>query len=203
MLYLQLKNKSFQKSSIDIWGKDKKFEDMGASFLDVDKDGDLDLYVASGGNEFEEDSPLLQDRLYLNNSGKFTNAQTRLPTMVSSNSCVVPGDFDKDGDLDLFVGGRLVPGQYPLPAKSTILENQNGKFKDVTNQVAPFLNKAGMVTAASWCDFSGDGNLDLVVVGEWMPIVLLENQNGQKLQKINLLRYTAKILMRMVNETLY
>ena len=179
-LFLQKVDFRFEKSTQGIWENEKVYEDLGATLFDVDGDKDLDLYVVSGGNEFEENAPELQDRLYINNGGgDFKLSSTGLPPMLSSGSCVVPGDFDQDGDLDLFVGGRLVPGKYPLPSKSYILKNDHGKFTDVTDEVAPMLQQAGLVTSAVWTDFNGDRSLDLVLVGEWMPITFLENRKAK------------------------
>jgi hypothetical protein len=180
-VYLSTQNGTFTKSStttLSTFEKDKEYEDLGAVFFDADGDADLDLYVVSGSNEFQEGSRYYQDRLYKNNGkGTFTDATNSLPKITSSGSCVVAGDYDKDGDLDLFVGGRVVPQKYPHPAQSYILNNEGGKFKDVTESIAPELQKRGMVTSAIWTDFDGDNDLDLMVVGEWMPITLFEN-NG-------------------------
>lgn len=165
------------------WEKDKAFEDIGATFFDADQDGDLDLYIVSGGNEFEKNSPLLADRLYLNKGdGKFIKLANALPEFYTSGSCVVPFDFDQDGDLDLFIGGRIVPGHYPLPPRSYLLENVTSenkiKFKDVTQKSAPEILHPGLVTSAVATDFDNDGDEDLVIVGEWMPISFFENNQG-------------------------
>ena len=165
------------------WEMDKESEDLGALFFDANSDGNLDLYVVSGGNEFERESPFLQDRLYLNTNGTFHKIGDALPTMRSSGSCVTPLDYDGDGDKDLFVGGRLDPAHYPLPGRSYLLENisENGKiqFVDVTKQKGPALEEPGMVTSAVATDFDSDGDEDLVVVGEWMPISFFENRAGE------------------------
>ncbi|MEI6051012.1 MAG: FG-GAP-like repeat-containing protein, partial [Bacteroidota bacterium] len=184
-LYLQKKNGSFELQVQSCFEMDKGCEDIGALFFDADGDKDLDLYVVSGGNEFSKESPELQDRLYLNNgAGIFTKATDRLPKMLTSGSCVEAGDIDNDGDLDLFVGGRLVAGSYPLAPGSYILEN-NGKgyFKDVTEQYNKSLMNPGMVTDAVWTDFNGDKQLDLIIVGEWMGIRAFQS-TGKNLTEI-------------------
>ncbi|WP_422350245.1 VCBS repeat-containing protein [Flagellimonas sp.] len=176
-------SEGFRKEEMDILNEDSAHEDMGIHIFDADNDGDNDIYMVSGGNEFSSDSHLLQDRLYVNDgTGNFEKSDSALPQMGSSGSRVHSLDYDKDGDLDLFVGGRLVPANYPLPANSYILENisEKGmpKFVDATPKVAPMLEKLGMVTDAVWSDFDGDGWTDLIVVGEWMPITVLKNDQG-------------------------
>ncbi|WPP50772.1 VCBS repeat-containing protein [Catalinimonas niigatensis] len=151
-------------------------EDMGALLFDADNDGDLDLYVVSGSYEFPPEHPVNQDRLYINNGrGRFQKSNTALPKLQGNGSCVRAADFDQDGDLDLFVGGRSVSGAYPLAPKSYILENQGGIFVDVSLQLYPPLEELGMITDALWTDFDQDGWVDLLVVGEWMPLTFLRN----------------------------
>src|SRR5680860_1293879 len=160
---------------------DSESEDVDALFFDADNDSDLDLYVVSGSNEFEIDAPELQDRLYLNNGkGGFKKNPTSLPPMAVSGSCVTADDFDNDGDQDLFVGGRGVPGQYPMSTRSYILENDGkGNFKDITVSVSSPLESPGLVTDAIWTDFNGDSKADLMLVGEFMAIRAFENTGGQ------------------------
>ncbi|MDT0690836.1 FG-GAP-like repeat-containing protein [Salegentibacter sp. F188] len=181
-IYFQDKNGFEKQIFVDI-DNDQQYEDLGALIFDADNDGDSDLYVVSGGNEFEKDSEWLQDRLYINEKGNFKKSATALPKMLTSGSRVYAEDFDKDGDLDLFVGGRLVPGNYPSPADSYLLKNNsqrgNPKFTNITPQAVPGLEKLGLVTSASWTDFDGDGWTDLIVAGEWMPITIFKNQKGR------------------------
>ncbi len=182
-LFIQKSNGRFKKSTSQPWKGDKETEDIAASFFDANGDGFKDLYVVSGGNEFLGENPLLMDRLYLNDGkGKFTKTTNVLPTMLTSGGVIAPYDYDDDGDFDLFVGGRLVPENYPTPARSYILENKkrdNGEFyyEDVTATIAPDLVKPGMVTSAVWVDFNNDKAIDLVVTGEWMPLLFLKNDN--------------------------
>jgi len=170
--FIHGKNGTFTKRKQACFEEDKASEDIGAAFFDADGDKDPDLYVVTGGNEFPKDSPELQDHLYLNDgNGNFTASLGQIPDMLTSGSCVKPGDIDNDGDLDLFVGGRLVPGSYPLAPRSYILENDGkGYFRDVTESYNRELLSPGMVTDAVWTDFNGDRQLDLIIVGEWMGI---------------------------------
>lgn len=183
VVYIQNEAGEFSKAPNTFSNEDVICEDMGAVFFDADGDGDNDLYIVSGGNERKVGSKILQDRLYVNDGkGNFTKNAGALPDMKDSGSRVKPGDYDGDGDLDLFVGGRVVSQAYPLPAKSTILRNdsENGeiKFTDVTQEIAPEFLKLGLVTDALWMDFNNDDKLDLVVSGEWMPVTFYENKNG-------------------------
>jgi hypothetical protein len=184
-LYLQKINGSFELQLQTCFDGDKECEDIGTLFFDADNDGDLDLYVVSGGNEFSKDSPELQDRLYINDGkGKFTRSAGRLPVMITSGSCVKPGDIDNDGDTDLFVGGRLIPMAYPFAPRSYILENDGkGFFNDVTEKYSKQLLNPGMVTDAVWSDFNGDGKPDLAIAGEWMRIRFFMNE-GKKFTEI-------------------
>ncbi|MEO5603444.1 MAG: VCBS repeat-containing protein, partial [Cyclobacteriaceae bacterium] len=155
-------------------------EDLGSLFFDADGDADLDLYIVSGSSEQVAEVNYYQDRLYKNDGeANFTLDPTALPRMFESGSCVVASDYDKDGDLDLFVGGRMHPGKYPLPGKSYLLRNDDGKFSDVTLDIASELQRIGMVTAALWTDFDNDGQIDLMVAGEWMPLTFFRNDNGR------------------------
>lgn len=154
-------------------------EDMGALFFDADSDGDSDLYVVSGGSQAADNNAVYQDRLYLNDGkGNFTRSQGLLPPTTSSGSCVVAVDFDHDGDLDLFRGGRVRVGSYPLPPNSYLLRNDNGRFTDVTDQIAPGLRQVGMVCAALWTDYDNDGWTDLMLAGEFMPPTLFKNEKA-------------------------
>ncbi len=177
-LYIQQADGSFKKSKRrQSWDNDREYEDTYALFFDANNNGHLDLYVASGGNHLSPASSMLQDRLYINmGDGRFVKEQEALPRMFTSTSVVKPGDFTGDGKTDLFVGGGFVPGNYPEPAASYLLQNQNGSFVNVTGQFAPELQKPGMITDAVWMDFSGNGRTDLVTTGIWLPIQFYENR---------------------------
>lgn len=174
VLYIQNKNGKFIKKQT--FNDDTIFEDVDAEFFDFDNDGDLDLYVASGGNEFEGNSSNYVDRLYENIQGKFIKRADFLPKNIHiSSSKIRIKDFNKDGYPDVFVGGRHTPHSYPTPTSSYILMNQKGTFIDITEQSAPELQSIGMVTDATWTDYDGDGDTDLIVVGEWMSPTIFEN----------------------------
>ncbi|GAB3335519.1 VCBS repeat-containing protein [Larkinella ripae] len=167
-------------------GETKPEEDMGALLFDADGDGDLDLYVASGGFESDANTAAYQDRFYANDGkGRFSLSALALPQNRISKSCVKAADYDRDGDLDLFVGGRVVPNQYPRPVSSFILRNDSKpgqpKFTDVTKTVAPGLQNIGLVCDALWTDTDNDGWPDLMLAGEWMPLTILKNAQGKKL----------------------
>ncbi len=163
------------------WDKDTACEDMGALFFDSDSDGDLDLYVVSGGVEYKPAAPNYQDRLYLNDGkGGYTRAGPGvLPPMVNSGGVIAGCDFDADGDLDLFVGSRVKPGEYPLGPPSHLLRNDGGKFTEVSAEVAPDLSAGGLVTSALWSDADGDGKTDLLLTHEWGPVRYLRNVDGK------------------------
>lgn len=184
-LFVQTKTGSFQKSNFQVFEEDINSEDLGVLFFDADNDSDMDLYVVSGGSDFAIDAPELQDRIYFNSgNGVFKKDGNALPQMYTSGSSVAAGDYDDDGDLDLFVGGRLTPGQYPTAPRSYILQNNGkGDFTDVTQEINPALLNPGMVTDALWTDFNGDGKVDLIVIGEFMGVRLFKNSNG-KLEEI-------------------
>ncbi len=157
-------------------------EDLGILFFDADGDGDQDLYIASGGNEGKLSTDQYRDRLYLNDgNGKFTYKKEALPDFLISSSCVKAADYDRDGDLDLFVGGLIIPEEYPKPAGSIILRNDskdNVTFTDVTRTVCPGLQNIGLVKDALWTDFDNDGLIDLMIAGEWMPVTFIKNTGG-------------------------
>ena len=175
-IYQQEPNGNFRIDSLAV----KDSEDVGLLLFDADKDGDLDLYCVSGSNEFGKDVRKYQDRLYKNNGkGKFQLDDKALPIIESSGSCVVTADFDSDGDLDLFVGGRVAPLLYPSAPRSYLLRNNGqGKFDDVTTNIGEGIDSVGMVTDALFTDFDNDGAKDLIVVGEWMPVTMFRNEKG-------------------------
>jgi len=179
MLTIQQADGTFQETHLS----DKTFEDMGALFFDADSDGDQDLYVVSGGSAHKSGNPLYQDRIYQNNgSGLFSRIEA-LPKSFVSGSTVTSADYDKDGDLDLFVGGRVRPGEYPMQPESILLKNESTAdgllFKKDDQPVSEVFKNLGMVTSALWTDFNNDSWLDLIVVGEFMAIRCFQNDSGR------------------------
>lgn len=180
--FIQRPNGQFDKTELLESPKstESKGEELGSLFFDADQDGDLDLYLVHGGYEFDQSDSCYQDKLYFNENGRFVLAANALPTFLSSGSCVKAADYDRDGDLDLFVGGRVLPNLYPKPVSSYLLQNDGtGKFSIVNDQVATSLNDLGMVCDALWTDFDNDGWQDLLIAGEWMPLQFLKNEDGQ------------------------
>lgn len=180
-LFIQKANNRFEKSA-GPWAADAASEDVQAQFFDADGDGDLDLYVVSGGNEYDADAPEYQDRLYINDGkGNFARSTDALPVMLHSKLALAIADFDRDGDLDIWVGGMYVPGAFPTAARSYLLRNDSKtgsvKFTDITDQY-PFLMTPGAVTAAAWADINGDGYPELILAGDWMPVQIIANNKG-------------------------
>lgn len=183
-LLLQQEGGGFRNSQTDFWKSQSIYEDTGAAFFDFDGDGDPDLYVASGGNENRTDKKRMQHRLYINDGkGVFSLTEHVLPEIYVSGKVVKPFDYDDDGDLDLFIGGRFIIGQYGQPPDSYLLINESGIFEDATDRLAPEFRKLGMVTDAVWSDYNNEGKADLIVVGEWMPVTVFTNQNERLLKE--------------------
>lgn len=160
------------------FAQDEGYEDAGIAFADVDSDGDQDLMIASGGNQNKTGSPFLQPRIYINNGkGIFERDINRFPPVSVNASCVKILDFNGDGYPDIFIGGRSIPGQYGAIPQSYIFQNDHTSFRDVTSDVAPDLKNIGMVTDAVWADIDNDNKMELVVVGEWMPVTIFKNEN--------------------------
>lgn len=178
-LLVQRANGRFEHLASPAFEADREMEDTDALFLDSDNDGDLDLFVCSGGTERPAGDPIYQDRLYLNDGhANFTRSIAALPPRSCSTGSVAAHDVDGDGDLDLFVGGRVTPGRYPEPPESRLMRNDSGHFTDVTGPWSQGLDRIGMVTDARFADLNADGTSELVVVGEWMPVSVFEWEGG-------------------------
>ncbi|MDN3658024.1 VCBS repeat-containing protein [Ferruginibacter paludis] len=184
-LLLQQRNGSFLQNKLsdkaDSTGT--RSMDMGIVLFDADGDGDLDLFAASGGYADQAETYPYQDKFFINNGkGKFTADSMAIPRNFTSKSCVRVADYDNDGDLDLFIAGRVEPWKYPMPVSSFIYRNDSEKgvvkFTDVTSTVAKSLIKAGLICDAVWTDFDNDGWQDLILTGEWMPVTFLKNTRG-------------------------
>ena len=183
-LYLQSTSGKFVATPKGPWQAHQGQEDVDAVFVDFDQDGDLDLIVGSGGNEFPKGHQKYLDRAYRNRgNGQFVDAPEVLPAAHISSGKVAPCDFDGDGWVDLFIGGRLVPHDYPTPCPSLLLRNVNGQYVDVTKEWAPMLQPLGLVTDAVWFDANQDQLPDLAITGEWMPVTILIN-NGKGFTKM-------------------
>ena len=180
--FVQQKDHSFISKNLS--DSIKMEEDMDCVLFDADNDGDADLLVTGGDIQYEESSGYYKPRFYINNGkGSFSLEANAIPDLVKTIAgCVSAGDYDGDGDLDLFIGGR-VSKKYPMPAQSFLLQNNKGVFTDVTAKVCTVLQKPGMVTSAVWTDFDNDKQTDLVIAGEWMPIRFFKN-NHASLQEV-------------------
>jgi len=178
-LFIQTGAGKFSSANENVFAPDSLCEDVNALFFDADGDGDKDLYVVRGGNETEKDSSNL-DRLYLNDSKGNFKKSDNMPSLPGNKSVAVAADVDHDGDMDVFVGGRVVAGRYgDIPKSYLLLNDGKGKFSIATEATAPGLQNAGMVTDAAWTDLDKDGWLDLVITGEWMPITVFKNKGGK------------------------
>ncbi|MEL6253604.1 MAG: VCBS repeat-containing protein [Bacteroidota bacterium] len=179
------KNGSFEQKNIETYDLILRQEDVGSLLFDADNDQDLDLYIVGGGFESDPDDPNYEDRLMINDgTGKFSRTFRRIPQIKTSGSVVKGADYDKDGDIDLFIGGRILPKAYPSPVSSFLLRNDfEGKdkprFADASAESFPALENIGMVTDANWSDFDGDGWIDLVLLGEWMSPRFFKNNQGK------------------------
>jgi len=184
-LLMQQVDGTFRRSPQPAFAADSMAEDIDATFFDANGDGRPDLYVVSGGNQFELPAAPMRGRLYLNDGrGQLVRAPDAIPTFYDNGGTVAAGDFDGDGHVDLFVGGRSVPAHYGVSPKSRLLRNDGtGRFTDVTAQWAPTLFESGMVTSSAWVDYDRDGHLDLVVVGEWMPVRVFHQESGRFVER--------------------
>jgi hypothetical protein len=179
-MFIQQMDGSFVDNPQPAFVEDASSDDIDAIFFDADNDGDEDLYVVSGGFNFNQGDKELQDRLYINTNGKFLKSVQSLPPESLSGSCVRVADIDNDGDSDIFVGSRVVPGRYPeAPGSLLLINDGKGTFTNAPAAMRTPLDSLGMVTDAAWLDVDNDGKKDLIVCGEWMKLHLLSNKNGK------------------------
>ncbi|MEP7144718.1 MAG: VCBS repeat-containing protein, partial [Ferruginibacter sp.] len=191
--FFQNKEGNFTKHPLP---KNPSSDNMGVLLFDADNDNDLDLYIVGGGSESPANSDAYQDDFFENDGkGNYKKVANALPDTKASGSCVIACDYDHDGDLDLFVGGRVLPGSYPLPPGSYLLRNDGTpgkiKFTDVTKELCPKLADIGMVTAALWTDYDNDGWNDLIIAGEFMPITFIKNEKGKSFDSPFIIDHSA------------
>lgn len=181
-LFIQQKNGKFTESKQIDFGMDVTTENTDALFFDADKDNDLDLFIVTGSNEFEENAPELHDLLYLNDGKGNFKRDVRFPSIFENGSCVAAADFDKDGDQDLFVGSRMISGKYGMnPSSNFYINDGTGEFKNQSRRFMAEINELGMVTDAEWSDIDKDGYIDLIVTQDWGQIVIFKNERGRKM----------------------
>jgi len=181
-LFIQQKNGKFAESNQIDFGMDVTTENTDALFFDADKDNDLDLFIVTGSNEFEENAPELHDLLYLNDGKGNFKRDVRFPSIFENGSCVTAADFDKDGDHDLFVGSRMISGKYGMnPSSNFYINDGTGEFKNQSKRFMAEITDLGMVTDAEWSDIDKDGYMDLIVTQDWGQIVIFKNERGRKM----------------------
>jgi enediyne biosynthesis protein E4 len=181
-LFIQQKNGKFTESKQIDFGMDVTTENTDALFFDADKDNDLDLFIVTGSNEFEENAPELHDLLYINDGKGNFKRDVRFPSIFENGSCVAAADFDKDGDQDLFVGSRMISGKYGMnPSSNFYINDGTGEFKNQSRRFMAEINELGMVTDAEWSDIDKDGYIDLIVTQDWGQIVIFKNERGRKM----------------------
>ena len=183
-IFYQNSEGTFSHKTLSFKSKPRDIEeDTGIALFDVENDGDLDIYFAHGSGQFSPESDAYDDALWINQgNGSFKQADVLLPNRGENSSCVKAGDFDNDGDMDLFVGNRVVPGQYPVASRSYLLENKSDgseiRFVDASDKLSTGEIPLGLINDALWTDFNNDGWQDLIVIGEWMSILFFENHQG-------------------------
>ena len=185
-LFIQQKNGKFTESNQIDFGMDVTTENTDALFFDADKDNDLDLFIVTGSNEFEENAPELHDLLYLNDGKGNFKRDVRFPSIFENGSCVTAADFDKDGDQDLFVGSRMISGKYGMnPSSNFYINDGTGEFKNQSKRFMAEITDLGMITDAEWSDIDKDGYMDLIVTQDWGQIVIFKNERGRKMTLVS------------------